>query len=42
MANKNRIRITYPSSEKIYIPGKIHKIKCGYAKDQNTGYRHTR
>ena len=32
MANKNRIRITYPSSEKIYIPGKIHKINVGMRK----------
>ena len=32
MANKNRIRITYPSLEKIYIPGKIHKINVGMRK----------
>lgn len=32
MANKNRIRITYPSSEKIYIPGNIHNIKVGMRK----------
>ena len=28
MANKkNTMRITYPSSEKIYVPGEINKIK---------------
>lgn len=33
MANKkNTMRITYPSSEKIYIPGEINKIKVGMRK----------
>lgn len=32
MASKNRIRIMYPSSEKIYVPGKIHKINVGMRK----------
>ena len=29
MANKNRIRISYPASEKIYVAGKIHDIRVG-------------
>ena len=33
MANKkNTMRITYPSSEKIYVPGEINKIKVGMRK----------
>lgn len=32
MKNKNRIRIKYPSSEKIYVSGQIHKIKVGMRK----------
>lgn len=29
MANKNNMHISYPSSEKIYIPGKLKKIQVG-------------
>lgn len=29
MAKTNNMRITYPSSEKIYIPGEINKIRVG-------------
>lgn len=33
MANKkNTMRITYPSSEKIYVPGEINKIRVGMRK----------
>lgn len=32
MANKNKMRITYPSSDKIYVQGSIHKIKVGMRK----------
>ena len=32
MANKKSMRITYPSSEKIYIPGEINKINVGMRK----------
>ncbi len=32
MASKNKIRITYPSSEKVYVRGKIHKISVGMRK----------
>ena len=32
MAAKDKMRITYPSSEKIYIPGNIHNIKVGMRK----------
>ena len=27
MATKKNMRISYPSSEKIYVPGEINKIK---------------
>ena len=32
MASKKNMRITYPASEKIYIPGEINKIKVGMRK----------
>lgn len=32
MANKKSMRISYPSSEKIYIPGEINKIQVGMRK----------
>ena len=32
MATKKNMRISYPSSEKIYVPGEINKIKVGMRK----------
>ena len=32
MSNKKNMRVSYPSSEKIYIPGEINKIKVGMRK----------
>ena len=32
MANKKNMRITYPSSEKLYVTGEINKIKVGMRK----------
>ena len=32
MATKKRVRITYPSSEKVYIPGVSHSLKVGMRK----------
>ncbi|MBQ4162208.1 MAG: phosphomethylpyrimidine synthase ThiC [Parabacteroides sp.] len=32
MSTKNKTRITYPSSEKVYIPGNIHQISVGMRK----------
>ena len=32
MSAKNKTRISYPSSEKIYIPGNIHQIRVGMRK----------
>ena len=32
MATKKNMRISYPSSEKIYVPGEINKIKVGIRK----------
>lgn len=32
MASKKNMRVSYPSSEKIYIPGEINKIKVGMRK----------
>ena len=29
MANKNTMRISYPSSEKVYVEGEINKIRVG-------------
>ena len=51
MANKNRIRISYPASEKIYVAGKIHDIRVGmrqprhpgrYAPNQSSRHSYTR
>lgn len=32
MSNKNNMRISYPSSEKIYVEGEINKVKVGMRK----------